>query len=323
VIASAVVLGALENGTLSITVGLSQIEQLRGNPESEQGQAVLDQAYPAGQSAQTALLVPVAVVTEAEAIAKSTQGVTSVRIGESTATITQLDVILDAEPQSQAAFDTITLLRSEYAARAPSTVSTALVGGTDATALDTHTAAAQDQALIIPIIVGIVFVVLLLLLRSIVTPILLIVTVIASYFASLGAANLIFIIVFDIPAIDTSVILFSFLFLVALGVDYNIFLVTRAKEESLFEGTRKGMIRALSATGGVITSAGILLAAVFAVLSVLPIIALTQIGVIVGIGVLLDTLLVRTVLVPALAFLFGEKFWWPRQITRRKVTKFG
>jgi len=110
------------------------------------------------------------------------------------------------------------------------------------------------------------------------------------------------------------VVLFSFLFLVALGVDYNIFLVTRAREESVVHGTRQGMIRALSSTGGVITSAGILLAAVFAVLGVLPLITLTQIGIIVCIGVLLDTLLVRTVIVPALAFIAGDKFWWPSKV---------
>jgi RND superfamily putative drug exporter len=107
--------------------------------------------------------------------------------------------------------------------------------------------------------------------------------------------------------------------LVALGVDYNIFLVTRANEESRIDGTKQGMIRALAATGGVITSAGILLAAVFAVLGVLPLITLTQIGIIVGVGVLLDTLLVRTIVVPALAFITGDKFWWPRRLAAREL----
>ncbi|MDP3209120.1 MAG: MMPL family transporter, partial [Rhodoglobus sp.] len=154
-------------------------------------------------------------------------------------------------------------------------------------------------------------IVLVLLLRSFVAPLLLLATVVASFFASLGLGWILFTTVFDLPAIDTNVVLFSFLFLVALGVDYNIFLVTRAREEALMHGTRKGMIRALASTGGVITSAGILLAAVFAVLGVLPLITLTQIGIIVCIGVLLDTLLVRTVIVPSLAFITGEKFWWP------------
>jgi RND superfamily putative drug exporter len=153
--------------------------------------------------------------------------------------------------------------------------------------------------------------VLVLLLRSLVAPVLLLITVVASFFASMGAGWFLFTNVFGFPALDLSVFLYSFLFLVALGVDYNIFLVTRAKEEAEKLGTRAGMIKALSTTGGVITSAGILLAAVFAVLGVLPLVALAQIGVIVCIGVLLDTLLVRTVIVPALAFLTKKKFWWP------------
>ena len=156
------------------------------------------------------------------------------------------------------------------------------------------------------------FLVLVLLLRALVAPVLLLLTVVASFFASLGASWLLFESVFGFPAIDTNVVLFSFLFLVALGVDYNIFLVTRAREEAVTRTARgTGMIRALGSTGGVITSAGILLAAVFAVLGVLPLITLTQIGIIVCIGVLLDTLVVRTVIVPALAFIAGERFWWP------------
>jgi RND superfamily putative drug exporter len=136
--------------------------------------------------------------------------------------------------------------------------------------------------------------------------------VVVSYAASLGAATVVLRGPFDLPGLDAGVPLLSFLFLVALGVDYNIFLVTRARDEARERGdTRAGMLRALAATGGVITSAGILLAAVFAVLGVLPVIVLTQLGVVVGIGVLIDTLLVRTVVVPALALLLGERFWWP------------
>ena len=120
-----------------------------------------------------------------------------------------------------------------------------------------------------------------------------------------------FVEVLGFERLDSSVPLLTFLFLVALGIDYNIFLVTRAREEGLRHGSKRGMLRALTATGGVITSAGILLAAVFAVLGVLPLVVLAQIGVIIGIGVLLDTLLVRTVLVPAIAIMLGDAFWWP------------
>ncbi|GAB1688601.1 hypothetical protein KRM28CT15_04040 [Krasilnikovia sp. M28-CT-15] len=161
-------------------------------------------------------------------------------------------------------------------------------------------------------VLTVVLLVLILLLRSLPAPVLLLLTVIASYAASLGAATVVLTHLLDLPAPDAGVPLLSFLFLVALGVDYNIFLITRAREETIARrDTRSATIRALGTTGGVITSAGILLAAVFTVLGVLPVIALTQIGVIVGIGVLLDTLLVRTLLVPASALLLGERFWWP------------
>jgi RND superfamily putative drug exporter len=195
----------------------------------------------------------------------------------------------------------------------------AVVGGTVAAAVDTAAADARDLRLILPLILLLVGAVLILLLRGLVAPVLLVLTVIASYFASLGAAWLLFDHVFGFPALDSGVLLLAFVFLVALGVDYNIFLVTRAREDARQVGTRDGMLSALRVTGGVITSAGILLAAVFAVLGVLPLITLTQIGVIVCIGVLLDTLLVRTVLVPALAFLLGDVFWWPGRIRRDDV----
>jgi RND superfamily putative drug exporter len=224
--------------------------------------------------------------------------------------VSKLNVVLRGESHSAEAYQSITDIR-----KAMKTIPDAhgLVGGQDAQALDVKNAYAHDQGLIIPMILGLVFLVLLVLLRSLVAPVLLLLTVVASFFASLGAGWLVFENVFHFPGLDLSVYLYSFLFLVALGVDYNIFLVTRAQEESGKLGLKNGMIKALSSTGGVITSAGILLAAVFAVLGVLPLIALTQVGVIVCIGVLLDTLLVRTVIVPALAFIAGEKFWWPRK----------
>jgi RND superfamily putative drug exporter len=183
--------------------------------------------------------------------------------------------------------------------------------------LDSRDAATRDATVIIPIVLLLVFSVLTLLLRSFLAPVLLVATVLGTFFAALGASWWIFQNVLNYPALDNGVLILSFLFLVALGVDYNIFLATRAKEEALQTNTRDGMMTALKATGGVITSAGILLAAVFAVLGVLPLIALAQVGMIVCIGVLLDTLLVRTVLVPSLAFIFGERFWWPAHIDGR------
>ncbi|MBF4460923.1 MULTISPECIES: MMPL family transporter [unclassified Rathayibacter] len=302
--------GLLSLGLVGARVGLSQTDQLLGDPESVRAQLVIDDSFGAGLTAQTTVLAPDDAVGEATTLAEATPGVAAVRPGESANGRTALDVTLASEPESTASFATITALRKAYSdAEGPAQAS--LVGGSDATALDTRTASEHDQALIIPIILGIVFLILTLLLRSLVAPVLLIASVLATFFASLGAATVLFRTVLGFPAFDANVVLFAFLFLVALGVDYNIFLVTRAKEERARHGTREGMVRALASTGGVITSAGILLAAVFAVLGVLPVVALTQIGVIVCVGVLLDTLVVRTVLVPALVFLTGDAFWRP------------
>ena len=302
------ILGGLASGVSGIQVGLASTDRFLKTPEAVVGQQVLAEAFPAGSTSPTIVVAKAAQAEEVKALVENVDGVASVSIGESDGTITQLNVILDAEGQSEEAYAAIKLMRDEVD---KATGADAKVGGLDAQALDVKDAYAHDQLVVIPLILILVFVVLVILLRSFVAPVLLLVTVVASFFASMGAGWLIFTSVLGFPALDLSVFLFSFLFLVALGVDYNIFLVTRAKEEAEKVGTRQGMIKALSATGGVITSAGILLAAVFAVLGVLPLVALAQIGVIVCIGVLLDTLLVRTVIVPALAFMTGKKFWWP------------
>jgi RND superfamily putative drug exporter len=302
------ILGGLASGVSGIQVGLASTDRFLKTPEAVVGQQVLAEAFPAGSTSPTIVVAKAAQAEEVKALVENVDGVASVSIGESDGKITQLNVILDAEGQSEEAFAAIKLMREEVD---KATGADAKVGGLDAQALDVKDAYAHDQLVVIPLILILVFVVLVILLRSFVAPVLLLLTVVASFFASMGAGWLIFTSVLGFPALDLSVFLFSFLFLVALGVDYNIFLVTRAKEEAEKVGTRQGMIKALSATGGVITSAGILLAAVFAVLGVLPLVALAQIGVIVCIGVLLDTLLVRTVIVPALAFMTGKNFWWP------------
>jgi RND superfamily putative drug exporter len=309
-VASVAVVGMLSLGLVGFSVGLSQTDQLLGKPESVVAQKIVDRSFSAGLTSQTTVLAPEGAAADATTIANDTAGVDSVQPGESANGLTQLNVSLTSAPGSDAAFATITALRSAYGAETGA-VGTTIVGGADATALDTRTTSQHDQDLIIPIILAIVFTILALLLRSLVAPVLLIASVLATFFASLGAANWIFQHLLGFPAFNTNVILFAFLFLVALGVDYNIFLTTRAREERALHGTSEGMIRALSSTGAVITSAGILLAAVFAVLGVLPVVALTQIGVIVCIGVLFDTLVIRTVLVPAMVFITRDLFWWP------------
>ena len=316
---SIAVVGVLSLGLSGFSVGLSQTDQLLGNPESVVAQKIVDKSFSAGLTSQTTVLSPKDAAADATTIAENTKGVDSVTPGESANGVTQLAVSLTSAPGSDAAFATITQLRSAYA-DASGPVGKTIVGGRDATALDNLTTSQRDQDLIIPIILAIVFVILAILLRSLIAPVLLIASVLATFFASLGAANWIFTHLLGFPAFNTNVILFAFLFLVALGVDYNIFLTTRAREERVLHGTSEGMIRALSSTGAVITSAGILLAAVFAVLGVLPVVALTQIGVIVCIGVLFDTLVIRTVLVPAMVFITKDFFWWPSHRRAHKHT---
>ncbi|WP_043485008.1 MMPL family transporter [Arthrobacter sp. SPG23] len=187
----------------------------------------------------------------------------------------------------------------------------ALVGGVTATALDTNTTAQRDLIVIIPVVLAVILVILMLLLRSVLAPVLLVASVVLSYAAAMGVSALVFNNIFGFPGADATVPLFGFVFLVALGVDYNIFLMSRVREESLKHGTRPGILRGLGVTGGVITSAGVVLAATFAALGVIPIMFLVQLAFIVAFGVLLDTVLVRSLLVPALSYDLGRRIWWP------------
>jgi RND superfamily putative drug exporter len=308
VIIGTLLLGGLAAaGVPNIRIGLAQSEKFTAVPEAVRGQEVLADAFSAGSGSPAVVIAENTDLEEVTRTIEGVDGVVSVVPGETDGSITQLNVTLDAAAETPESFAIVQDIRDS---------TDALVGGIDAQTLDVNRAQTADQDLVIPLILGLVFLVLVILLRALVAPVLLLLTVVASFFASLGASWLLFQSVFGFPAIDTNVVLFSFLFLVALGVDYNIFLVTRAREETAVHGTRTGMVRALSSTGGVITSAGILLAAVFAVLGVLPLITLTQIGIIVCIGVLLDTLLVRTVIVPSLAFITGERFWLPGKVLK-------
>ena len=307
------VLVALALPLVGVTSGLSQTEQFRATPESVTGQQVLARHFPAGASQPTVVIAPAASADGIREAVVDVEGVQSVRRVASDARYVELDAVLAADPGSGQALDQVQRVRGAARAVDPSV----LVGGTDAQDLDARGAAVADQKLVIPMILGVVLVILLLLLRSVVASVLLVLTVVATYAASMGASWFAFRHWFGFPALDLSVPLLSFLFLVALGVDYNIFLTTRAREEAFAHDTRTAISTALAVTGGVITSAGILLAAVFTVLGVLPLITLTQIGVIVGFGVLLDTLLVRSLLVPALVSLLGRGFWWPGGLSRR------
>jgi RND superfamily putative drug exporter len=227
-------------------------------------------------------------------------------------------VTLTADPYSTTAQAVIPRLRAAAHAASPS----ALVGGPTAQQKDFDTAAARDSRLIVPIVLALVFVILVLLLRAITLPLLLIGTVILSFGAALGVSSAVFGHLFGYPGETSTLPLLAFIFLVALGVDYNVFLMARTREEALRHGTRHGMLRGLAVTGGVITSAGIVLAGTFTMLATLPLKTLTELGFTIAFGVLLDTFVVRSVLVPALVFDIGPRVWWPNALARREETRY-
>jgi RND superfamily putative drug exporter len=303
-----VLLTILASGLFGMRLGLDEADQLLDRPEAVTAAERLAESFPAGT------VEPTQVVTSADGKevldrVEGTEGVGSARVTGSGNGVTQIEAVLSAEPGSAEARATVERLRS-----ALDDVPGTHVGGNEAEAIDARAAAARDLLLIVPLILAMVLLGLAVLLRSLLGPVLLVLSVVATYVAALGASWWIFSAVFGFEAVEVKIPLFAFLFLVALGVDYNIFLVTRAREEAREHGSREGMLRALTVTGGVITSAGILLAAVFAVLGVLPLVALAQLGTIICVGVLLDTLVVRTMLVPAIAVLLGDRFWWPRKV---------
>ncbi|WP_328393199.1 MMPL family transporter [Nocardia sp. NBC_00416] len=300
-------------GLLGVDIGLSQTEQFRVRAESVDGLDTLAAHFPSGASDPTTVLTRQGAAGEVRPALENAAGVSQVVLAGSYHGVDRWMVTLEAAPESAAAFTTIEQLRTTLSAIPGAQ---ALVGGSDAQALDTRDAARRDQLLVIPLILLVVFAVLLVLLRALPAAVLLIGVTVLSALAALGLGSLVSAHVFGFPALDTTVPLFAFLFLVALGIDYTIFLVTRAREETPDHGTVHGIVRAVSATGAVITSAGIVLAAVFCVLGVLPLITLTQLGIIVGIGIVLDTFLVRTVVIPALFTVVGPKVWWPSALAR-------
>ncbi len=313
IVGALLVLAFLAVGVTQVSTGLRQADQFLETPESISAGERLAESFPAGYTDPTVVITrddPAGV----QSALTDVDGVTGVRPGPAAAGIAQLDVVLAAAPGSDDARATIERLRA-----ATSDLPATYVGGTEAAEMDAATASGRDRIVVIPLILVVVVLVLIGLLRSLVAPLILVGTVVATYFASLGASWWLFTQVLGFDRLDVGVPLLAFLFLVALGVDYNIFLVTRASEEANRYGARQGMLRALTATGGVITSAGILLAAVFAVLGVLPLVVLAQLGVVICVGVLLDTLLVRTVLVPAIAVRMGDRFWWPRRVGPESV----
>ena len=314
IVGTLVLLGVMAIGLGSIQTGLKQSEQFLQKPEAIAASERLAQSFPAGSS-DPAIVVTTANADKVLDLVKGTTGVASASTARTGEGVTEINAVLEASPGTPEAQQSVLDLRAAVATQ-PDTH----VAGSAATSLDKIEGSARDRMVIFPLVLLLVMVTLGLLLRAVVAPIILVLTVVATYLASLGASWWIFTKVFNFSALDESAPLFAFVFLVALGVDYNIFLVSRAREEARRYGSREGMLRGLAATGGVITSAGVLLAAVFAVLGVLPLVVLAQIGVIICIGVLIDTLVVRTLLVPAIALVLGDKFWWPQQVSMPEAT---
>ncbi|WP_193596365.1 MMPL family transporter [Microbacterium sp. YJN-G] len=339
-IATTVVLAIAAAGVVQLQAsGVPQSDLVLGQSEARDGQRVLGDHFPGGSGSPVYVLVDESRMQAAADVLLADDGVDAVSVTASEAASGSAPITEDGiqafgplgtpapEPtvvdgrvllqgtltdaaDSADAEDTVNALRGELDDL------DALVGGVTATSIDTNEASIHDRNLIIPVILVVIFVILMLLLRAILAPLLLILTTVLSFGSALGVAALVFNGVFDFPGADPAVPLYGFVFLVALGIDYNIFLMTRVREESLRHGTREGILRGLSVTGGVITSAGLVLAATFAALSVIPILFLVQIAFIVAFGVLLDTFVVRSLLVPALSYDIGRKIWWPSKLSR-------
>ena len=308
-------LAVLSLGLIGTRIGLSQTEQFRTASESAAGLETAAQHFPAGVTDPVTVLTRTGTEGEVLEAVRDVEGVVSAQpAGESGTGWSRVTVILDAAPATDRSEDSVVELREVVDTVAGSE---AIVGGSVAEAVDTSEGNLRDLTIIAPLILLVVFVVLVMVLRSIVAPVLVMTATVLSSLAALGLGTFVTTQILGFPGLDVSVPLYSFLFLVALGVDYSIFLTIRARQEAATHATREAMVRAVALTGGVITSAGIVLASVFVVLGVLPLIVLTQVGVIVALGVLLDTFVVRTLVVPALFTLVGDRVWWPGDPRRR------
>ncbi|MER8096997.1 MMPL family transporter [Streptomyces goshikiensis] len=316
------VLAAFSPGLSSKGVPLDEI--FVKDAPSVTAQEALVRHFPGGSGQPAVIIANASRAAEVQAAATATDGVASAapvtasgRPGGGPPLVidgrVRIDATLEAAADSDAAKNTVAELRTRLHAVRDAD---AIVGGYTAQRYDTETTAARDRTVIVPVVLGIILLILVMLLRSLLIPVLLVATVALNFLATLGVSALVFEHLLGFSGTDASVPLYGFVFLVALGVDYNIFLMSRVREESLVHGVRQGVLRGLTTTGGVITSAGVVLAATFAALMVIPLAFLVQIAFIVAFGVLLDTLVVRSLLVPALVIDIGPRSWWPSALAR-------
>jgi putative drug exporter of the RND superfamily len=311
IVASVIFLGLGALGNLEDRGIIDFGEGFRDPPESVEGQEVIEEQLSGGQIAPTTILVE---ASAAEAVAQAVgdiDGVDSVTPAGTSedGELARIEVTLAYDPFSDEADDLVPEIRAASAEAAGG--ATELVGGTTAENFDTTETLRSDAKLIVPLTLGVIFLILCILLRAIVAPLYLVATVVLSYAFALGASSIIFTEIFNQPDGDPGLPTFAFIFLVALGVDYNIFLISRIREEAQYREVHDAVITGLERTGGVITSAGLILAGTFCALMALPLETLFQIGFAVALGLLVDTFLVRSILVPAIAFKFGELNWWP------------
>ena len=308
-IAGGLVLLAMSAGLAFYSTDLTTGNQFRDDESSTRGQDLVTQAFPAGANVPNTVIVPnpqqTGVVRDELERREEVAQLGPVETGPPGA---RFDLVLRDDPYSPDAFDQIGDLRAVAKDAGGEGV---LIGGPTAEERDLRESAERDTKVIVPLVLVVVFLVLAALLRAVLLPAILLASVVASYFAAMGVGFVFFEFVFDFPGADPSLPLWTFVFLVALGVDYNIFLMARVREEALRHGTRQGMLRGLAVTGGVITSAGIVLAGTFSVLGSLPLVFLTELGFVIAFGVLLDTFIVRSIIVPALVFDIGPRVWWP------------
>ncbi|MEV0096610.1 MMPL family transporter [Streptomyces sp. NPDC050738] len=308
----AVVLGALALGVFSMPGDLKQEDSFTSNPESITAAKTLASAFPERSTRPITVIAPADKAAQVVAQARTTRGIASVTPGRSGSGWTEISVVATAKPESAGEKVTIRALRTGLDGELG-----AYVGGPSAQAMDLESTSARDVKIIVPLVLVAVLLILVVLLRSLVAPLMLIAAVVAVWGASLGIAGLVFEPLFGFKGMDPGLPLLSFVFLVALGVDYGIFLMHRMREESLSGAeTSAAALTALRTTGGVIASAGLVLAATFAVLIDMPMAGLAEMGFVIAVGVLLDTFLVRTYLVTSASVALGRKVWWPGELSR-------
>ena len=309
-LAGLALLGVMATGLLGTSVGLDQIEKFRVKSESATGFEVLSQHYAPGEAQPIWVVANTDKAQDVVDEVETVEGIVRAHTVAETedGTLTKIMVTSEFAPSTAESLAQIRDLREAVHGVSDAE---AVVGGAVAEDLDARDGNKRDLFLIAPLILGVCFVVLLVLLRSIVAPVLLLLVNLTSTVAAIGAGAWLSRVFLGQQALDLQVPLLAFLFLVALGIDYTIFLVHRARNEAKVHGTRDGMVEAITHTGGVITSAGVVLAAVFAALGILPLVTLGQLGLIVGVGVIVDTLVVRAVIVPSIFTLMGDKIWWP------------